>query len=437
MKINQKHRGVWRKISSLLFVAVFALTLFLPVSADEMASNIGAETAALIATAFVTDNVQMNIGSTWTEDTEVSNVVTMYDTNGSTSAYSVEFETNGQSNGYVIVSAYVDVENLILEYADEAEPLYAEFGNIEGDTVVYTGLNGYFVENDDGTYQTLNGDDIKKVDIGNSTLQALRSPAHYAANRQTISGVESGRSLFVEIDGQIVYDPDGELTQNPGSAITPFGAGDVEITSPSAHADRYYQGPFYSYSYRNDWESYASFYSMDYLEALYTDFVVYNYGPTALTNFVQMFGDRFNMTNITSEYPHELYYDIVQIGIDDWCFFPSWGIDRDNLPQYFQDVLDYYDIYYNSGSIAAKVPTYDNVVYQLNNGGPFYLTTINHGYYGEHAVTVYGYIRLVSQSTGYYKSYVKVCDGYASSGRYIDMATIGTSSTGEMISWTW
>ena len=131
MKINKKSRVVWRKISSLLFVAVFALTLFLPVSADEMVSNIDAETAALIATAFVTDNVQMNIGSTWTEDTEVSNVVTMYDTNGSTSAYSVEFETNGQSNGYVIVSAYVDVENLILEYADEAEPLYAEFGNIE------------------------------------------------------------------------------------------------------------------------------------------------------------------------------------------------------------------------------------------------------------------------------------------------------------------
>ncbi len=430
IKRNRLKNRIWTRFSSLCLAALFALTLFLPVSSADMDCNIDADTAALIAQAFVADNVSMELVTFWTEDTSAAEVVTLYGTDGSASAYSVELETDGQATGYVVISAYADVENLILEYAEEAEPLYAAFGSIEEKTVIYTGLTGYFAENENGTYQTLNGADITKADIGESILQTVRSPKNYAENRSILSAAENGRALFAEVDGMAVYDPNGFNIQSTAGT---YAAGNVAIDDTIAHANQYYQGPFVTYSYRNDWENYAPF-------RVTGEFGVSGQkhcGPTALTNFVEMFGDRFNMSSITSKNERTLYSEIAALGRANGWYIPYTGTPRSSLPDYFKAVCDKYGIYYNAGSIIAKTPTYDNVVYQLNNGGPFYLSVINHGYYGNHGVTAYGYIRLVSQTTGWYKSYVKICDGLTDSGRFIDMSTIATSSTGQMVSWTW
>lgn len=437
MNYNQNPEIMHGRFLLLILAAVLTFALLLPVSSAGTACDIDAETAALIAKAFVTDNVRMNIAAVWTEETAVNEVVALYGTDGTVSAYSAELMTSGQDSGYVIISAYADVENLILEYAEEAEPLYAAFGNTEGETVIYTGLTGYFLEKENGTYETLNGDNISEDEIGESTLEELRSPAHYTENRGAISSARNGRSLFAEVDGSIVYNPEGFSSQSADSGIAPCAIGDIEITNPTNHANQFYEGPFVPYSYRNDWENYAAFSSMDHLagnDGLYNGL---NYAPTALTNFVDMFGERFNMTNITPKTARRLYIEVTGIGIEHNFFFPTMGTYQSSLPEYFQYVCDYYGIYYNEGSIEAKIPTFDNVVYQLNNGGPFYLTIRYHGYYGYHAVVAYGYIRLVSQTTGYYKSYIKVSDGYADSGRYIDMSSICNVTTGEMISWTW
>lgn len=425
-------------MSSLLLVALLALTLFMSVSADALpASNrkIDAEVAAVIAEAFITDNVRMALGSVWTEDTAVANVVTMYDTDGQASAYSVELETDGQDSGYVVISAYADVENLILEYAEEAKPLYAVFGETDGENVIYTGLTGYFLENENGTYKTLDGAEIDETELGENVLQAARAPMYYAENCRMIAAVQNGRSLFAEVDGQVVYDPEGDFAQSAGSSASTYAAGNVAISDTIAHANQYYQGPFVTYSYRNDWENYATFRRTLNFQPTGEG----NCGPTALTNFVEMFGARFNMSSITSNTYTQLYSYIRTLGLNnDWYLLGNdGGMPIPTIPAYFKAICDKYGIYYNAGSIINKTPTYDNIVYQLNNGGPFILCTIDHGYYKTHAVTAYGYIRLVSQTTGWYKSYVKICDGLASSGRFIDMSTIASSSTGVMTSWTW
>ena len=430
MKKNQLSNRIWTRFSSLCLAALFALTLFLPVSSADMDCNIDADTAALIAQAFVADNVNMELVTFWTEDTSAAEVVTLYGTDGSASAYSVELETDGQATGYVVISAYADVENLILEYAEEAEPLYAAFGSIEEKNVIYTGLTGYFAENENGTYQTLNGADITKADIGESVLQTVRSPKNYAENRGILSAAENGRALFAEVDGMAVYDPNGFNIQSTAGT---YAAGNVEIDDTIAHANQYYQGPFVTYSYRNDWENYATFRLM----SKFSSYGEGNCGLVALTNFVEMFGDRFNMSSITSKSHTQLHDEIRQLGLYKGWHVPGSGTISNYMFAYFKAVCDKYGIYYNEGSISMKTPTYDNVVYQLNNGGPFILMTFDHGYYYNHGVTAYGYIRLVSQTTGWYKSYVKICDGNADSGRFIDISTIATSSTGSMVSWTW
>ena len=44
--------------------------------------------------------------------------------------------------------------------------------------------------------------------------------------------------------------------------------------------------------------------------------------------------------------------------------------------------------------------------------------------YGNHAVMCFVYARLVSQTTGYYKTYLKIADGWSpAQNRYIDLST--------------
>lgn len=50
--------------------------------------------------------------------------------------------------------------------------------------------------------------------------------------------------------------------------------------------------------------------------------------------------------------------------------------------------------------------------------------TYNHATYGSHSLATYAYTQFVSTTTGWYKSYVKVCDSWVSRGRYLDLATL-------------
>ena len=97
-------------------------------------------------------------------------------------------------------------------------------------------MTGYFAKNENDTYQTLDGEEITKADIGESVLQTVRSTKNYAENRGILSAAESGRALFAEVDGMTVYDPDGFSIQ---SAAGTYAAGDVEIDDTIAHANQY------------------------------------------------------------------------------------------------------------------------------------------------------------------------------------------------------
>lgn len=93
------------------------------------------EIATFIAEFFVQDYEAYH-ETAWTNETSVSNVITLYDVDKLPVAYSVELTTNGIDSGYVVISAYSDVENIILEFADEARPLYDEFDNWDEDNIV-------------------------------------------------------------------------------------------------------------------------------------------------------------------------------------------------------------------------------------------------------------------------------------------------------------
>ena len=69
---------------------------------------------------------------------------------------------------------------------------------------------------------------------------------------------------------------------------------------------------------------------------------------------------------------------------------------------------------------------------ELKNHRPFYLTLRAHPGYGNHGVAGYAYTRLPSKTTGDYLSFVKIADGWASYGRYLDITSLDESYQAEL-----
>lgn len=92
------------------------------------------------------------------------------------------------------------------------------------------------------------------------------------------------------------------------------------------------------------------------------------------------------------------------------------------MASFLQDSFKQFNI---NVSVTMVAPSFDRMKSACLNSKPFVIfIEPNHPYYSYYHVAGYAYTRLQNNSSGYYKSYVKVADGWASAGRYIDMATI-------------
>ncbi len=214
----------WKVLKCCLSVVMVVSLFSVPVSAAgapsaETTEYIPENVAEIIASYFVDDICAMP-DSKWTSDTVVSNSVTMYDTDGAVSAYSFELTTNGRDTGYVVVSAYSDVESVILEFSDVEKPLYEVFNLAPMDSVVYTGTLNYFKKE--------NGDDLLAID--GAIVNKYEVPEPLTGNR------------------------DVEKLPSPMSSV---------IEDPFAWAGRYYGGQFSAIEWKNVFEDYCDFGCMD------------------------------------------------------------------------------------------------------------------------------------------------------------------------------
>lgn len=109
---------------------------------------ISEEVAINIAQLFINDSIAVGEMVSWDESTEITNVVVMYDETGTdtVTAYSFELDNTKGYNGYIVVAARLDAPNLILEFADAAEPLYTVLDLNEEYQVVYLGPEYYYMD---------------------------------------------------------------------------------------------------------------------------------------------------------------------------------------------------------------------------------------------------------------------------------------------------
>ena len=159
-------------VTSLLTVSASAVNDS-SLSSTTSSTSIPENVAEIIAGYFIQDMLSMP-DITWSEETSIVNSQTMYAPDGEISAYSFELQTNGNDNGYVVVSAYPDIENGILEFSDEYTPVYESFNLGANDVIIYTGNLNYFKSAKDSNLVTdIDGTTLLKKDVS-EPLEASR-----------------------------------------------------------------------------------------------------------------------------------------------------------------------------------------------------------------------------------------------------------------------
>ena len=367
---------------SLAIIAPEDAAPIIPEISDE-ALFIPLDTAREVALLFLDDI--MNTGMTeWNEQTAVTNVVTLYDQFGGINAYSVELTT-----GYVVVAAYMDVPNVILEWSDTAVPLYANFDITPSEKIVYLGGIEYYKKNDTLKLVTVD-DEIVESFNGCNNLSSLRNPSNLTLEQT---------NYFIE------------LLDDDDAPRDPY------ILDPIEHANFIYDDSFYCPGeafYEDQWQLYIDF-------LVTSQFPSYDNhcGPTAIANILVAFSNKYMMLPIINSSYDEIFEVVANIGITNGYYNNTTYTST--ADEYIEACFEYYDETVTISEL--KDATYSNYVRALRNGSLLYFAVYNHGTYRNHSVVCYGYITLVSALSGNSVHYIEIADGHYSSPRYMEYST--------------
>ncbi len=112
-----------KKIIALFLSLVMTFTLVTPACAVDSSdkNDLDVGVAATLAMLFVGSN--LDDVDTWTMETRISSVDTLYGNHGEQTAYCINLETNSQSTGYIVISANAS-DSLVQEYGVDCQPIY-------------------------------------------------------------------------------------------------------------------------------------------------------------------------------------------------------------------------------------------------------------------------------------------------------------------------
>ncbi|WP_300685385.1 hypothetical protein [Acutalibacter sp. 1XD8-36] len=371
--------------------------------------SINAEVATCVAELFVKDMIATGT-TVWNESTEPVNTVTMYDETGDTpTAYSVEL-----TKGYVVVSAFVDMPSPILEWSDESEPKISEFGEIGARKIIYANALGYYVDDGDSTLTTLDGMDVRRNEV-NIELTEMRSFANVPKKLQM--DLFANRAAEKDIAMPLANDK-GQL-----------------ITDPYEYARNVYGEDFKNTLWYNEWQKNNEKYDF----AITTDFwgVDSHCGPTAITNMIMMYGERYNDDGI----PHEgsilplqaIFLGIIQVNDAAGKIYYTNKSAKDGGGTKFSNSNEFIRKSFKKFGVTVSVssssltPTTSNVQYATKYGKLMYISLSNCSPYTDsgykHAVVGYAFCRLTNDA-GSNLSFVKVCDGWSKTPTYVLLASL-------------
>lgn len=390
-----------KKLTSLILTFIFFVGFSLPSYAISPILNndliltddvltINADMAEEIAKLFLADALCLP-DVNWTSSTEVIETIPLYDgaENAKITSYSVEL-----TEGYIIVSAYVDVPSMILEWSDQASPVYAEFTIAENDKIVYTNPLQYYKDSGGSKLETIDQNFVDRESVENN-INSLRDITNISPALLT--------------------------TLTPNNSSSTYGY----ISDPIVNANLNYNGPFVANDWENNWEDDVMFYTTSDFKNLGSGYNNHC-GPTAITNMLIAYGNRKNTMSILSTNTNNIFVSVAELGLESLYYSQSTGTSGSYADDY---IIDSFDLYGVDISVLGRYSiTYTNVKNSFEDNNLLYITLNNDDTYGDHAVVGYAYTRLRSQTDGSYVTYVKIADGHNDAARYIDLNLLDSTS---------
>ena len=344
----------------------------------------------------------------WDSNTSILDCVTTYDVDGeSVTSYTFELTCS-----YVTVAPYLDMPSPILEWSDESDPVYVDFGYINSDEkVIYLGPVDYYLDNGSTQLQTLEGSQIPRTAADGSLLE-FRNKANISCKLQ---------EEICELKAQAKICADSGISRI-SSDNYPGGY----ITDAAEFARNVYKGNWTCIDWENNWENYANFYTK--YEVSY-DLAC---GPIAITNAIKMYGNKYNKSTIKNTSEGTIFEKIRTLKNSSGKRYYTdneWIVD-----EMIFEVDDYIDSAFSKYSANPNVlGPFDCTVYNMQRGCDsnrlMYINLdryMNLGYVdtpygGDHAVIGYAWSLMEGQGGDdngpFY--FIKICDGVHSSGRYL------------------
>ena len=406
-----------KRLISGILALTFVLSLCInPVHAEEIYPEqqlirqgdiIPQNVAELLAEMFVQSNVDSDMETIWSTGTKVCSTVTLYDETGLPSAYSVELETDGRSTGYIVISAYPDMENYILEYADKENPLYEKFKPEDTEQIVYTGNLQYYQETENHTLIDLEGQKVSAENITN-IFHAVRDEEEIDETKSLV------QSLLAESQPKLSLFASSPKEPEP-------------IENPLQYIEKIYGGSAYNEAY--EWKTLESAVRHRTTNTFTRKNSGNNYSPvTAITNVIEITGNLRNTSKIKSTGIQTIFSDVEQIGLAGKNGYSNyfWKADGNYVAgcvgDWAKQALAKYGVSIRCSQMGNF--QYPQIKYEIDKSRPFLLSTGTYGNYKSQVVTAYAYTRFQNKESKNFKTFIKVADGHATSGRYIDLITI-------------
>lgn len=155
------------------------------ISTSQKSSYFDEKTILAYGQAFINDTISFDHTTSWTKNTQPSEIVKTYDTDNNVNAYIINLKTNGKPTGYMLIEAFTSGEPNIMEYGYSGVYYLTDkrFENLKTKKIVYTGNRDFYVES---SGQYCNAEDniktsLTKENIKNGYLYKARLENQYLA----------------------------------------------------------------------------------------------------------------------------------------------------------------------------------------------------------------------------------------------------------------
>ena len=144
------------------------------------------DTCLAYAKSFIAETVSDDSRTTWTKDTQFSEITCTYDVDGNVNAYIINLQTDGKETGYILIEAFSAGVPNVMEFGYDGVYYLTDekhFKDLDSQKIIYTGDRGFYTVSDGQYYIAENHKktSLSKADIKSDYTEKRNLANNYRA----------------------------------------------------------------------------------------------------------------------------------------------------------------------------------------------------------------------------------------------------------------